>query len=189
MTDAPEFQYRNDYEDWMLRMLNPRRNQKHFRALIRAIAQACQIAEDGAWNSFLSNQLESASGITLVYAGRKVGEEKGDLDEAEFKRIISARLRALKTRGEPDDLIAIYKALTGADLVLYFGGNGAFVLVAHRSSLMRPEYVARVSATMRLAKPVGIHMQLVEALPPSSTFTYDVGPGYGIGRYSRVING
>jgi len=187
MSDAPEFQYRGDYVEWMLKMLNPRRNQPNFRALVRAFAKACQLAEDLAWDVFLSSQLENASGITLIFAGRKVGEELGGLDEVEFRRIISARIRIGKSLGTPDDFIEIYKAATAAESVKYFGGNAGFVLVAHRQSLMRDEYAGRVSQLMRLAKPVGVHMTLVEAFSESESFTYDNGPGYNVGLYARVL--
>lgn len=189
MSDAPEFKYRADYEDWMLAMLNPRRNGPNFRALVRAFAAACQLTEDLIWDVNLSTMLDSASGLTLVHAGRKVGEELGELDEVEFKRIIRARLRINQTSGSPDDLCEIYQALTGAGEVTYYGGPASFVIVAYRDSFMRDAYARRVVTSMRLAKPAGIHMQLVEALLPAETFTYDVGPGYGVGRYSRVING
>lgn len=187
MSDAPEFQYRGNYVEWLQGFINPRRNQKNFRALVRAIGLACQHAEDLVWDVWLSNQLDNATGITLVYAGRKVGEEKGQLDDQEFKRIISARLRIAKTRSEPDDLIEIFKAVTGAEVVKYFGGASAFVLVAHRQAFMREEYRVRVRQVMRLAKPLGVHMELVEALLESESFTYNDGPGYNVGRYARVL--
>lgn len=187
MSDAPEFQYRGDYEEWLLAMLNPRRNQTQWRALVRALALACQQAEDLAWDVFLSNQLDNASGITLKYAGRKVGEEIGELTESEFRKIISARLRVMKTNGSPDDLLDILKAATGATSVAYYGGNAAFVLIAYRQGFMRDEYAARIKKLIRLGKPVGVSMEVIEAIQLTDAFHYDVGPGYDLGRYSRVL--
>lgn len=187
MTIRPEFQYKPDYEETAISRLNPRRNGPKWQALMRAAAWGGQLIEDLTWDFAVSAMLENANGILLTHAASKVGERRGDLNDVELKRFIAARIQINLCNGSPNEMIKILRTLTNPIQIRYYEGSAGFAIVVWRDAFMREAYRLRVREAMELCRPAGFKMHLIEALAPDAAFTYQDGPGYDVGQYSRII--
>lgn len=155
-------------------------------ALVRSLASGVQLLEDPVFDFITGWRVDLVSGRALDVFGVIVGEPRAGLDDATYRRFIQARILANISKGTRDDLLEIWQLVMGADSVRYFDAWPAgFMLAAWRSEFL--DDVTRLRARLFMAdiKPAGVAMNLIEGL--TTAFTYDIGPGYDIGPYSRYL--
>lgn len=73
-----------------------------------------QDLEDAGWSILEGYDLNNATNAQLKVLGRIVGAEPADLNDENFRTLIRARIKALRSNGKPNELIAIL-ALASAD--------------------------------------------------------------------------
>lgn len=167
-------------------LLSAYREATRLRALVRALAGPGQDVEDAAFDLHLSNGPDDATGALLERWGRLVGEPRLGLTDNEYRLFVQARIQANLATGHTDELIDIFRTVTGAATVRHFNlFPGAYALVAFRDDPMGTRHRARVRALMGDIKPGGIGAVLIEA--PTTPFTLDDGPGFDVGPLARII--
>jgi len=82
-----------------------------YLAILRAVADEIQEAENMLWNVLLSRYIDDAFGKSLDYIGNRVGEPRQDLDDPDYRTRIRARILINKSAGRPEDILAIVRAL------------------------------------------------------------------------------
>ena len=167
-------------------LLSTNKFRPRILALTEALGAGAQMLEDPLFGFIVGWNVNLVSGKALDVFGNIVGEARQGLDDATYKRFVQARIRANVAEGTRDELIEIYALLMAADDVRYFDlPPAAFALQAQRPVFLDDITAARVAAFMIDVKPAGVGMTLIEAIAP--VFTYDVGPGYDVGLYSRYL--
>lgn len=134
--------------------------------------------------------VDTAEGVQLDTIGSIVGQDRGGLSDADYRRYIRARVAANKSRGVQEDL------LTVAFLVVYDGtvtytlknegtatarltiGGGA---ITDSVAAILYEFVsAAVAAGVRIVVEWSTYT-------PASTFTLDTGPGLDVGHLANAL--
>lgn len=190
-----------DHADIMLARLPLQfRQQPRFEALIRSIGLGIQCVEADAFGMLVSTTLEASTGDALDQWGELVGERRGGLDDDDYRVFIEARILANKSNGSPDEIIEIWRRITAPQISVRYTLHplACFTLSVLRAEPMNDERAARVGAFMRIIKPGGVAMDLVEAITGYFGFLDDPGHpgveaddgasfGFDEGMYSRLL--
>lgn len=158
-------------------------------ALAEALGEGSQELEDVTFDVLLSTRLEAASGSTLDLYGGIVGERRGPLGDEDYRRFIQARILTNITDSTIDEMIAIFALVTYPGEVEYmpmYPAGGTLQVL--RQSWLSDRMRRRIRRIMDDAKPAGVAIELIEALPGFFGFEGNEGAmGYDEGVYSRVL--
>jgi hypothetical protein len=95
-------------------LTSARAKQPLTSTLTRSLATGVQDIENTTFDLGLALQLASASGEWLDRFGAIVGELRGGLADAAYRRFIQARIQINRSQGEHERLIRIAQLMTGA---------------------------------------------------------------------------
>jgi len=141
--------------------------QPRICALTRAMADGAQVMEDQLFALLVDRDLQTATGAQLDQWGELVGEQRGGLGDDDYRRFIQARIKANRSGGSTDELIAIWQLVTGPSVAvresaLYPAGLQLWTV---REAAMTDDVARRVQRIMLdTARPSGISIDLVEAI-------------------------
>lgn len=140
------------------------RNAANLKAISAAWLAQVQALEDVLWDLLLQADLTYAVGAQLDQIGVIVGMPRGTLDDTDFRPILRAAIRARRSSGGTEDLIAIATlALAGSGVTFSVReGHGSVVIEPHATIPFDPSALLRV---LRLGKSGGVQLQLFT--PPS----------------------
>lgn len=148
------------------RLLTTWQEKARIKALIRSLATGTQELEHQQFSLIVSTGPDVATGDALDQWGEVVGEERGPLGDNEYRRFVQARMMANRCRGTIDELIAIFKIVTGSTVVRYETSYPAgFYLEAELRAFLPAATARRVRRIMDDAKPGGVDMTLIQYLP------------------------
>lgn len=142
-----------------------RDNQPIIAALMYALGEGVQTLEDAIFDLMVGTRFEAATGAVLGIWGDLVGEVRGGLNDNDYRRFIAARILVNRSSGEAEDLILIAQTITAESVVRLEAYYPAELIVyVFRSAAMSDEVVERVAAMMTEARPIGIKLQVIEAI-------------------------
>ena len=166
-----------------------------WQAMVKGLAVGTQALEDDLW-SLTDETIDTAMGAFLDEWGALVGEERGPLNDSDYRRFIKARIIANNSTGARDTLLEVLRVASNALQVIHHDQYPAhFTLTYRRESWLSSPVTDRLIRLMLDAKPAGVGLTLVEALtPPLGMAGAPVvvvgglsGPGTGGGLLSRLI--
>ena len=173
------------------RLLFQDRSAPRIRALARALGEGFQLQEDQSMDLLQGRLLSLSTGIQLDRWGGIVGEPRGLLGDDDYRRFIEARILVNTCKGTSDELIAIWKLVMDSERVRLVmpGAPAFFSLEAIRPNFLGEGLRRRVRRIMADAKPAGIAMELVEALPGPFGFDNTFLPvsGFSVGTLARTV--
>lgn len=157
-----------------------------YKSLLEAMGEGVQTQEEQFFDLLVGRGLNLATGVSLEQWGAIVGEQRGGLNDGDYRRFIKARILANIAEGTPDELLTVWALVTSPSDVRYFiHPPAAFRLQAVRGELLSDALVRRIKRLMVSIKPAGVAMVLTEALSGSILFGV---AGRGFGRtFSRVL--
>lgn len=88
-------------------------------AFFRALARQIQDLEDAAWDVFIGRWIDSAVGVQLDAVGKYLNLARGSLDDDTYRLWLKARVKVNRSRGTPEDLIAIFHLLSEDSVITY----------------------------------------------------------------------
>lgn len=91
------------------------KDKPNIEAFLTAILNQVQDIEDATRDVLLSRIVDNAEGEQLNIIGRRVGQERGNLDDATYRLYIKARTMLNRSHGRPDDLLSIVSVLVGGE--------------------------------------------------------------------------
>ena len=164
-------------------------------ALVAALGDGAQELEDQLFALVIDRQLEVATGALLDQWGGIVGEKRGPLEDRDYRKFVQARIMANTCTGTVDEILAIWKLVTGESEVKYLPMYPAgYKLQCLRDRPMSRPVRRRVRRIMEDVKPAGVAMVLIEAYRAPFGFEGELGfvaaptaSGYGVGKLSRVF--
>jgi hypothetical protein len=171
------------------RLLAQYQDKPRIVSAIRALAAGAQALEDDLFGLLVSTTFTAATNNDLDQWGALVGEVRGGLNDADYRRMIGARILANRSHGTRDELIRILQITTEPSIVTYTDIYPAcFQLIIRRETYMSDTHALRVGRLMRAIKPGGVGMLLFEAA--DGYFGYDPDPEASpldVGLFSRLI--
>ena len=133
------------------------KGRPRIEAFYRALGAGTQLAEDWSWAVISSLQLGNAVGTSLDAIGSIVREQRGDLTDDEYRRIITAVIRARFSSGGYDDLREVWTLLLDPrSYRLDIRGTPSFQLFAVVDEIPRAAFLARARTVMDSAKALGM---------------------------------
>ncbi len=182
--------YRPDVADDTLAMVPfPLRHLPVWQAFMGGVGDSLQRLEDLAFEVLDGFFLDAAVGAQLDYWGSVVGEPRGPLEDADYRRFIRARALVNRSDSTVERLLEIWRTVMDVDEDHAWEVEdfpAGFDLVAVRPSYMSDTLYRRVWRIMQDAKPAGVTLTLTEAIPAyhgPATSRYGSAPTAVLGRY------
>jgi hypothetical protein len=143
-------------------------------ALAGEVGGWAQELEDALWALGQATTIDGATGIWLDRLGALVGEERGGASDADYRGFIRARIRALRSSGRVEDLLAVLTAWSSRFYVVV-QKFPAGVEVSIGDTTTEAE-AARVQRLVRGARSAAVGLMLrYDAVDPGDTFTFATG--------------
>lgn len=172
------------------------RSQPRWAALFAALAAVGQRSEDVIFAVATDTDITTATGEALAEWARIIGIAPLGLTTPELRRVISAWLAAEASTGTREEVIAVWRAVTGGYEVTYRDFFPAsFSLQALVTTPARDVYARRIVEVMDAAREAGVGASYVEATAGALRLGTVVSgvpvgePGYGVGTLARDLRG
>lgn len=136
-----------------------------------------QELEDAIWSVIVGRLIDDAIGVQLDALGRLVGQRRDGVADEPFRMRIRARIRANRSNGHPDDIIAVALLASGVSLdqLTYtdlYPASFRVELFSVTDATLAPVLTELIT----LAKPVGVGAAVAfSAYPDSETFAFALG--------------
>lgn len=147
------------------RLIAEYRNMPMFVALIGAIGDLIQIAEDAYWDLFNAMLLDNATGIWLEYLGAMIGEAREGWGNDDYRRFIKARILANKSSGTINEVLEIIALIINAtDPTVAFLRAEEFYPASMLIEIAYPDWPTNDALRSRLvrivsrARPTGVRL-------------------------------
>ena len=144
------------------RLLEQYKGKPVFEGVLTISGERWQVLEDLAWDaqSFVLRNIDNATGELLNIFGRIVGEPRGNsTSEAEYRFRLRARVVANRSKGLPEHIYGVFRALVGPDSLAVteyiMSGPGSFIFDLRDYSLAE-QFVAVFAGFMLRAKAGGV---------------------------------
>lgn len=161
------------------------KNKPRIQALVEALAFVIQWVEDLAFDLLIETYLDVAEGYQLDQWGKIVGERRRGLSDEDYRRFISARVLANLSAGTVDDIIEVFKIVTGGDVHYFPHYPAGFTLETTPDASLSPALKERIKELIQSITPAGVGVEQVEALQDVFRFS-DPDNGFG-SPFSSVI--
>lgn len=147
-------------------------------ATTRALASEVQTIENTTFDLGQVLQLDSATGEWLDRFGAIVGELRGGLADADYRRFIQARIQINRSQGEHERLIRIAQLMTGASYIQVSPAYPAgYTMLIVTPSPLSATIKARVRERMEQATAAAVGVDLVNGGPViDDVFRLDISP-------------
>ena len=147
-------------------------------ATTRALAGEVQTTENTTFDLGQVLQLDSATGEWLDRFGAIVGELRGGLADADYRRFIQARIQINRSQGEHERLIRIAQLMTGASYIQVSPAYPAgYTMLIVTPSPLSATIKARVRERMEQATAAAVGVDLVNGGPViDDVFRLDISP-------------
>jgi hypothetical protein len=103
-----------------------------YRAIVRAVGEELQEAENMLWAVLVSRYIDNAEGEALNFLGGRVGESRESQDDPGYRVRIRARVVINRSRGGPEDLLLLVRTLGGHGRVTNTGNASVRLDVPER---------------------------------------------------------
>lgn len=190
MSNETALLYEADQTSRLISLLRSQdQNKPRILALAKGIGSGLQLFEDVNFDLLESMVFESATGAMLEMWGGLVGEERGALGDADYRRFIMARIMVNRCRCTPDELIQICALITnGKTRLLMVDGLEVpfYILQSLTPEFPQPPLRRRIGRTLDAVRPAAVAAHVLIGTPSSALF--GTGPGWGVGTWGRVIS-
>lgn len=160
----------------------------NLRALVSAIAEEIQIAEDTLQDLLYGLRLDAATGAQLDLLGKLFGEARDGLPDVLYRRFIEARLMIRLSQGTPDQVAMIASRLVAVPVEYRPAYPAGYRLQYTVPVAVDAGLRARILARITEATPAGVGVELVESTNPNP-FRFGVaGSGFNDGRLTSVYS-
>ncbi len=161
------------------RLLEQYKDKARLKTLVDIFAEQIQALEDVFWELYIKRTVDAATGDQLRILGRIVGLQQGETSDTDFRVLVRAQIRVLKSRGTFKDLLGIIRLTIGTDpstrtlKEVFPAGLACEVLAMPDFSLVL------LARALRLAKAGGVSLDITYPPPAGEWFTFDYYGGGG----------
>jgi hypothetical protein len=157
------------------------------RAIIAAILEEVQIAEDTLADLAVGLTVDGAQGAQLDLMGALLGERRDALSDLWYRRFLYARAAIRVCQGTPDEVSQIAATLTGAPVAYSPAYPAGFRLFIAPQPTMDAVLLARLKARKVEASPSGDGFDLTFVDSPTPFTVDEDGFGFDDGDLVEVL--
>lgn len=151
----------NHSEIALSRLTDLLRNATAYRALVKSYIDQLQRIEDVLWQAY-NDTIETSEGVQLDVLGRIVGALRGAFSDAEYRTLIRATIRANRSDGTTEDLIAVTSLLLSGEGPIHVRQYPrATVIVDPLTTTPYPDVMLRL---LLRAASAGVKLQMIVSL-------------------------
>lgn len=157
--------------------------------LIRALTSPANELEQAMWAVLTQRSITNAIGAQLDVIGGIVGQDRNGLSDDDYRRYISARVIAERSRGNVEDVYTIAVLIVGdASVTFALTEDGTATCRLTVKGPITDGLAAILFTFERLAIEAGVRIILEwSTVPLAATFTLDTGPGLDSGRLASQL--
>jgi hypothetical protein len=149
----------------------------NIQAVLTIFLTQVQNAENAWWQLYTLRSLQNAVGAQLDGIGTILGLSRGGMDDDTYRGALFIRIAELNSQGTPEELIQIFKILTGATEVIFAEIGIACFIIQGTLTLAQEEDLPfdpdQVFEAILQAKPAGVGFGLVLSADPYFGFDGD----------------
>lgn len=147
-------------EDAQARSLEQFKTKPNWLFAIAASVDQIQDLEVAAHDVLTERTIDNAVGEQLNVLGRIVGQARGGLSDADYRRHIRARIRTNRSKGTMEDLITVTRLVIGDDTVDVIPAESDYntVIVETSGTLLTDSTAEIVSTFLHQAKAGGVRV-------------------------------
>jgi hypothetical protein len=154
--------YESDHQTSMRQSVPSAMRGANTLAIVDALASQAQLLEDICFDYAVTANVDEAVGVLLDRFAAFVGEARGLLTDSELRRILRAKIAALRLPPTPETLLSLLPTLVDAESYYYTGGHGFYQLAyASPTTPSSTAFARRALRLLRLAKPAGVETEMV----------------------------
>lgn len=147
-------------------------------ALLDAMVDELQKLEDEVFDHYVSVPISSARGVVLDRWGAIVNEARYGLSDADYRRIIEAKIIALKAAGRREYVVRMVAGLLDEEMITYSNYIAAYrVNTDAGAAPISAAFERRILRLVALATTAGINATV--ALGPVGVFRFSATTGFG----------
>ena len=147
-------------------------------ALLRALVDEYQRLEDELFDHYVSLPITVAEGVVLDRWGAIVGEARYGLPDSDYRRVIEARLIALRAAGRREYIVRMVALLLDEEFLTYSNYVAAYRVNVDAGVMpITAAFERRVLRLVALATTAGINGTV--ALGPVGVFRFSTTSGFG----------
>jgi len=145
--------------DAQARLLNQFKDKTLIEGLLDALTEQVQDFEDAAIELNLLTDISTMEGAQLDGIGTIVGKAREGLSDTDYRAALEVRIAELYSSGTPEDVIDVFKRVTGATNVLYTPDYPAGYDISGDGT--NPGNIVNIMAA---ASPAGVEVGLADNL-------------------------
>lgn len=158
--------------DGTARIIEQYKRKPRIAAILCALLDEVQAAEDGLWELYTRRGVDSAFGAQLDVLGLIVGRPRGGMEDEDYRAWLKAQIRANRSAGSASDILAVLLLIFGADAdyEIREWWPATFTVTVHDELTISPRVLL---AILQQAKSAGVRLVLEYTTEdPAETFTF-----------------
>lgn len=154
-------------------LLSHYRNDEFLEAFATALGEVAQDVEDDIFDSIVSSRLDTATGDYLDQWGDVVGEDRGTLNDEEYRAIMIAKIQSNRSDGRPQDVALIVEtALEPIRFRFIRYPKATLRVVVYDSENQSTSFINRLDDILVGSTAAGVGVSVVVA-PDKDAFIFD----------------
>lgn len=157
-----------------------------YKRIVTILVDRIQRMEDVLWDLHEQRWIDTAIGAQLDVLGDIVGEARQGRDDDTYRLWIRARARANRSRGTPNDALAVLRLIVEPDATLEYidqDPRDAEYRIAVSNTAVDHTQISQITA---LTKPAGVQFDLQFDAGPDA-FRFAPGTmGFGVGTFAGI---
>lgn len=166
------------------------KGKPNFESFLTVLLTPIQRVEDALWQLLTERGIDTATAAQLNTLGKIVGQPRGGMVDADYRRYVRAKIAANKSTGKPEDLIAVALAVLGPDPAaeIEIQPSGTATLIVELLGAIDAATAEAMNTLLQQSVAAGVRLVLVFSLSaPADTFTFGTGPGFGVGHLAGSL--
>lgn len=172
------------------RLLSQFQDKERLKKLIEILLRPFQELEDALWDIYTNRNLDTDNDAQLDIFGRIAVEPRNGLTNADYRPILKAKLRALRSKGTGPDIIAITQLCLGSNGFTFEEIYPAAMYLTVTDVAVTDSQLQTLKRLLRV-KAGGVGLRIVDARGGVGVrFHYGsegTGAGYGVGSYGTLV--
>jgi len=173
-------------EDGLGELLSQFGDSANMRAILAAFLRPLQELENDSVAILEQMPLDVAAGVNLDVWGEIAGVARDGRTDDVYRALIKVTITAQRASGTVNAILDLVSELSGGGAVDYTPQYPAkFRLTITPPAPLTAQQIADILAALEAVVAAGVGYIVAEAAP--DPFTYDIGPGYDVGKYATYI--